>query len=408
VQQRVLVSGASIAGTATARQLARAGWSVVVVERAPSFRTGGQNVDVRGAAREVLRRMDLDDAVLARSTGERGTRFVRADGSTVASFPAATDDTSGATAEAEILRGELAELLRDAADEAGDVEWRYGDRITAIDDGPTRARVSFEHAADEDFDVVLVAEGLRSATRRTVFGGSVLLRPLGLSMTFGTIARDAADDDWWRWYNAPGGRSISMRPDRHGTIRALLSARTDPRAPRGPALDGPELVAALRDRFGDAGWETGRILDGLAASDDVYSVDIAQVRSPRWARGRVVLVGDAAHCPSPVSGMGTSLALVGAYVLADALGRMEERHDDLQGAVDRYDRAFRPYVERAQQLPPGTPAAANPMSAAGVAVFRGVLRFGASPVGGVFRNRFMRPRADDFVLPGAPRAAARA
>jgi 2-polyprenyl-6-methoxyphenol hydroxylase-like FAD-dependent oxidoreductase len=405
MQHRALVSGASIAGTTVAHRLADAGWSVTVVERAPSFRSGGQNVDVRGAAREVLRRMHLDDAVLARGTGELGTRFVRADGSTVAAFPAATDDTSGATAEAEILRGELATLIRDATDEVanasggGSVDWRYGERITAIDDGPTRARVSFEHGADEDFDVVVVAEGLRSATRRMVFGGSVLLRPLRLSTTFGTIPKAETDDDWWRWYNAPGGRSISVRPDRHGTTRALLAARTDRRAYPPAPMDDEQQIAALRQRFGDAGWEVPRILDGLAASDDVYSVDIAQVRAPQWSRGRVVLVGDAAHCPSPVSGMGTSLALVGAYVFGDALTRRDERHEDLADAFARYDRALRPYAERAQQLPPGTPEAANPMSALGVAAFRAVLRFGASPLGSAFRRRFMRPSADDYALP---------
>ncbi|MBE7162669.1 MAG: FAD-dependent monooxygenase, partial [Williamsia herbipolensis] len=257
----------------------------------------------------------------------------------------------------------------------------------------------------EDFDLVVVAEGLRSSTRRRVFGSSVLLRPLGLAMTLGTVPRAATDDGWWRWYNAPGGRSISVRPDRHGTTRALLSARTDRRAwPPAPLRDD-ELLPALRARFGDAGWEAPRLLDGLATSEDVYSVDIAQVRAPSWSHGRVVLAGDAAHCPSPVSGMGTSLALVGAFVLADAVTRADERHEDLADAIRRYDRVFRPYAERAQHLPPGTPDAANPMSGAGIAVLHGVLRFGASPVGSVFRNRFMRPSADDFVLPDGPRSA---
>jgi 2-polyprenyl-6-methoxyphenol hydroxylase-like FAD-dependent oxidoreductase len=404
MERRVLISGASIAGPALAFWLQRAGWSVVVVERADEFRTGGQNVDVRGAGREVLRRMGLDDEVLARGTGEQGTRFVADDGSTVAEFPAATDTTSGATAEAEILRGELSTLIVEAAGGASTgnvVEYRFGDRITAIDDGPERARVSFGHADDEDFDVVVVAEGLRSSTRRLVFGAEVKLKPLGLVTTFGSIPRTVNDDDWWNWCNFVGGRSVSLRPDRHGSTRVFLAAQVD-RRPYPNLPRDQSTMAMLRERFGDAGWETPRVLDALEHSDDLYTVELAQVGAPRWSSGRVVLLGDAGYCPSPVSGMGTTLSLVGAYVLGAAL----TRDDDHRRAFAEYERILRPYVERAQHLPPGTPQAANPITRRGIATLHTVLRIGASPFGRGIRNLFQRPPADDFTLPPMPEPAA--
>src|SRR3712207_2588050 len=102
---RALVSGAGIAGLTTAFWLGRAGWEVEVVERFATFRDGGQNIDVRGAAREVLTRMGLEDVVRRRSTTEQGTAVLNGRGRPVARFP--VEDPDGPTAELEILRGDL-------------------------------------------------------------------------------------------------------------------------------------------------------------------------------------------------------------------------------------------------------------------------------------------------------------
>ena len=82
-----LISGAGIAGPALAHQLAARGWQTTVVERFPERRDEGHNIDVRGAAREVARRMGIDDDIRAANTTEVGMRFVNDDGSTAASFP---------------------------------------------------------------------------------------------------------------------------------------------------------------------------------------------------------------------------------------------------------------------------------------------------------------------------------
>ena len=135
---RILVSGASIAGPALAHGLAGRGWETTVVERFPALRDEGQNIDIRGAAREVLRRTGLEDAVRAATTGEQGTRFVDARGRTVAEFPAGRSDTGGATAELEILRGELSRILHERTREH--TEYVFGDRITGWTTMPTVSR----------------------------------------------------------------------------------------------------------------------------------------------------------------------------------------------------------------------------------------------------------------------------
>ena len=304
----VLITGASIAGPSLAFWLHRAGIRATIVERAPAFRSGGQNIDVRGAAREVLRRAGLEDAVAAATTGERGTRFVCADDSSLAEFPVTGSETDGPTAGMEVLRGDLARILLDAVQ--ADVEIVHGDRVAAMHEDADGVAVEFEHGAPRRFDLVVAADGLRSSTRALAFD-DVRIRSLGLDMSYLTVPRTAADDDWWRWYPAAGGGSANLRPDRHGTMRALLTETTDDRGEH-PAAErrgastrsAAEQRAHLRRRFAGAGWESERILAALDDAGDLYFESIGQVKAPRWSAGRIALTGDAAWCASPVSGMG--------------------------------------------------------------------------------------------------------
>lgn len=392
----VLISGASIAGPALAFWLARYGWDTTVIERAPAFREGGQNIDLRGAAREVLRRAGLEGVVKEATTGELGTRFVGEGGRTVAEFPASTSDTAGATAEVEILRGDLARILVDAG--AGQTEYLYGDRITGLVDTGDEVVVSFEHAAERSFDLVVAADGIRSSTRRIAFGDDVSVRPIGMEMTYLTVPRTETDTDWWRWYNEPGGLAVTLRPDRHGTTRAVLSTIIYPSPDSDDGTErrsAEEQKAHLREKFRDVGWEARRVLDALDGADDMYYESIGQVHTPDWSRGRVALVGDAAWCASPVSGMGTSLSMVGAYVLAGELAS----HVDHRDAFAGYERIMRPYVEQAQDLPPGVPRIANPRTRLGLAAFRLGIRIASTSLVVKLGGRLFRPPADKIDLP---------
>ena len=391
---RVLISGASIAGPALAFWLRRAGWEPVVVERAPALRTGGQNIDIRGAAREAIRRMGIDGAVAAGTTGEEGTEFIGSSGQVVAAFPAGTSDTGGATGEREILRGDLSEILVGQT-LAGDqpVEYRFGDRITGLTEQGEQVLVAFEHGPDEVFDLVVAADGIGSSTRGLVFGDEVEIRSLNLQITYGTIPRVASDKPWWRWYNAAGGRSVTLRPDTHGTTRATLTRLTDGARAGVQDRSSGELLTRLRADFGDAGWQAERVLQGFEQADDLYSESIGQVFAPAWSRGRVALLGDAAWCAAPVSGMGTSLSLVGAYVLAGELAT----HDDVRTGLAAYERVLRPHVAQAQKLPPGTPRLANPRTRAGIAAFQTGLRVAAALPSWV-GEKFFAPSVDTFEL----------
>jgi 2-polyprenyl-6-methoxyphenol hydroxylase-like FAD-dependent oxidoreductase len=383
----VLIAGAGIAGPTVAYWLRRYGWDVTVVERADAPRTTGQNIDVRGAGRRVCALMGVEDGVAAAGTGEVGTRFVDGRGRSIAEFPTGAGD--GPTAELEIIRGQLVSLL---LAHTKDVEYLYGRRIEAVEQDTDAVTVHIG-GTRRRFDLLVVAEGIRSRTRGLVFEDVPRVRDLGQYAAYGTIPRVAGDDAWWRWYSPGGGRAVMLRPDNVGTTRGSLYWLGPPKGYeyRTPA----EQIAVLRAEFAGVGWQTRRILDALAVDhDDFYLERVSQVYAPSWSRGRVVMVGDAAYCASPISGMGTSLALTGAYVLATALAE-----DPYRVAFQRYEDRMRPYVARAQKLAPGAPRIVNPRSQVGVRVLRAGLRLADTRAAKKVFDRVFVPPADEFRLP---------
>lgn len=355
--RRAVVSGASIAGLSAAYWLSRTGWEVVVLERAEAFRDGGQNVDVRGVAHQVLDRMGLTEAVAAQNTTETGTVLVGRDGQEVAELP--SDGPDGATAELEVLRGDFARVLLDALP-AG-VTVRYAETVADVEERADGVGLTLASGEVLDADLLVVAEGVRSRTRDRLFGDEVGRRPLDVAMVFGTIPRTPEDDDRWRWFTTDRGRQVHLRPDNHGTTRAMLChATTEDLA----ALDRDEALARLRTVFADAGWEAPRVLDGFAGSDDVYVDQLTQIRMSTWHRGRVCLLGDAAWCVTPMGGGGSSLALTGGYVLAATLSTPGPQ--DVEGALTDFEAWMRPLVDDVQGIPRGVLRLAFPRSALAV------------------------------------------
>lgn len=388
---KVLVTGASIAGPALAYWLSRQGMDITVVERAPEFRDGGQTIDVRGAGRVVLQRMGLEDQVRANTTHEKGIAFVDQVNRTKAFIAVNAFDGEGPIAELEILRGELAKLLIQHGQDR--VSYRFGDSIETIEDNGEKVHVRFEQGDEQVYDLVIVAEGIGSTTRNQVFGNEVERRPLDLYTAYFTVPRQPSDGQIMRWHNIPGGRCVCLRPDNLGTTRAFLSFQ---QAPSGyEKLTQAEQKSLLKQMFADAAWETPRVLAALEEATDLYLDAVGQVKMPRWNKGRIAFVGDAAYCASPISGMGTSLGLCGAYVLAGELSR----HADHAHAFAAYEKLMRPYVAQAQSVSKFAPRLASPHSRFGIALGHAVLRMATAPGLKALFGKILSPKADAIELP---------
>ena len=401
MSRSILITGGSIAGCSTAWWLARNGFDVTVVEKAKTFRDGGQNVDIRGAGREVMRRMGLEQQALDRGTGEEGTAWINEDGEVVATFMTAELGSDGPTAEMEILRGDLARLLYEAIGDKA--KFRFGDSVASIDQSGDRASVTFVSGKTETYDAVIIAEGVGSSTRELVFPGENNPRWMDMTLAYFTIPRLPSDDQLWRWFHTTGGRSVSLRPDMHGTIRATLSIQKPPGPEQDWSID--ERKAWLREIFADVGWEAPRVLEAMDDTEDLYFDILRQVRMPKWANERVVVTGDAAWCATPIAGYGTTLAITGAYVLAQELIRSA----DVEAAFATYEQTMRPMVEDAQGVPKLAPRLANPHSRLGIRLLHRALKVASRPtVRGVAGTLFGGRSKDvdlsryDASLPGAP------
>jgi 2-polyprenyl-6-methoxyphenol hydroxylase-like FAD-dependent oxidoreductase len=366
-QPTVLISGAGIAGPALAFWLTRYGYRVVVVESAPGLRPGGQTVDLRGAGADVIDRMGLLDEMKVRSLFQRGAAWVRADGSRRAEMPVEAFDGNGLVSSLEILRGDLVEVLYQATEDR--VDFRFRTRISelACDDDGVDATLT--DGTTVRADLVVGADGPHSAVRRLIFGPEKqFLKPLGGYHAWFTAPDTVGLDGWFLIYQAPGGLTGSMRPSHDPAItKAGLSFRSEPL--EYDRRDQAAQRQLLVDRMAGAGWQCDALLAAAQEADDFYFDAFAQVHMDTWSKGRVTLAGDAGYCASPLSGMGTSLALIGTYILAGELGPAPEvlATEHVERALTAYGTRMRPFVDRCQHLPQGVDGYA-PMSGFDIAV----------------------------------------
>ncbi|MCS4165164.1 FAD-dependent monooxygenase [Sphingobacterium sp. BIGb0116] len=389
----VLISGASIAGPTLAFWLHRFGFKVTIIERADELRLGGQNIDVRDGAQKIVRLMGLEDKIMEANTGELGVRFVDAHDRIKGVFP--KGDSGFGTAELEILRGDLAKILYDATKD--NVEYIFGDQITSLNEHEDQVTVIFKNNPQRSFDLVIAADGIRSTTRTLMFGEEPVIKYIGVYCSYLTIPRIESDTKWAYWYNAPGSRVINTRPDNEGTTRASFSFLSpDNGYEKLPLAQQKEI---LKQKFTDAGWQAPRILAALEESKDVYLDGISQVKAPRWTKGRCAIVGDAAYCPTPMTGMGASLSIIGAYILAGELSR----HKDHIDAFAAYEKLLRPYVEDIQNLPPGVPWVAHPKTKLGITIFNTAIAFVSSKmirnISKLLSGKEKKPKKEKIKLP---------
>ncbi|GAA2779012.1 FAD-dependent monooxygenase [Saccharopolyspora taberi] len=340
----ILISGASVAGPALAYWLRRHGFSPTVVERAPAVRSGGYPVDLRGVAVDVAERAGVYNEIRECRTGMRGMTFVDAANRPLTSSDMNTFDGRGNRRDVEVPRGDVARVLHAATRD--DVEYVFGDSITGIDQRADGVRVTFERGEPRDFDLVIGADGLHSRVRSLAFGPEERFRRhLGYYVSIFTTENHLRLDHWTLLHNAPG-RLAGIYSARDRTRANAILGFASPEF-RFDHRDPDQQRAVLRSAFAGIGWEVPRLLDAADEAPDFYFDAVAQIHLDSWSRDRVALVGDAGYGPSPMSGQGTSLAVVGAYVLAGELKAAGGNH---RIAFARYEELLRDFVARNQEI----------------------------------------------------------
>src|SRR5918994_2336286 len=389
---KVLISGGGIAGPTLAYWLQRSGHEVLLVERSPELRSGGYVIDFWGVGYDIAEKMGLIPRIRELGYQMREVRFVDRHGRKRGGF--AVDVFSRMTHDrfTSVQRSDLAATIYDASD--GKVETVFGDSIAGIEDDGSGVRVSFDHAAPREFDLVIGADGLHSRVRELVFGPEASFEvPLGYHVAaFEVDAYRPRNELIYISHGVPG-RQISRLSLRDEKTLFLLIFRDEYSTADNPSSE-QERKAVLEDVFADVGWEGPRILAAMEYVDDIYFDRVSQIRMDRWMKGRTALVGDAAACVSLLAGEGTGLAMAEAYVLA---GELYECEGDPIAAFARYQERMMPFLKSKQESAARFASSFAPKSALGLTFRNQVTRLFQIPsLAEFFVGRNLR---DDIELP---------
>ena len=332
--RRVIVVGAGIAGLAAAARLADTGWEPTVIERAAARRRDGHALHLFGLGYGAAERMGLVPALRERVFGALDLVVTGADGRPRFTVERATTEALLGGRNLNLLRSDVEEVLHGAV--AGRVPILFGRTVAAIDQDPSGVRAVLDDGSELTADLLIGADGRRSAIRRLVLPEQDRLVDLGHTVAaFGMEPLAGQRPGSVRMWGRPGRMINVINPD--GEHAKAFLAFTGP-----PSTDDPKAV--LTAAFGDLGGPVRAVLDAVPERRAMAFDRGAEVRLDRWSRGRVVLLGDAASLPSAFAGYGASLAIGGADLLAAALCE-----NDVPAALPAWEAGLRPEVEQRQR-----------------------------------------------------------
>jgi 2-polyprenyl-6-methoxyphenol hydroxylase-like FAD-dependent oxidoreductase len=380
--ERVLICGAGVAGSIVAFWLAKYGFQVVVVERSKAEQKAGQGIEIEEPALTVVRLMGILDKLRERKTGEMGFKLVDQQSRSCGIFEVGGISPTGAL---ELMRGELTEVLYKSADESANVTFHFETTIQSLRQTQDKVFVDLENQNNkttrvEEFDFVVGADGVKSCTRQLAMGPPEkldCLKSVGAFVAYFSIPKEEQDWPYSRLCHFTDRRILWMRPigkESKMTSVYLIHAHDDVPTLRRANAAGDRLKQkeAFAELYSGLGWEAPRVIKQMMSAENFYSDELVQVKLQKWSHHRVVLVGDAAWAPSPFTGEGNQLAIIGAWVLAQELSR-----NPSPLAFEMYEKRLRSYVENAQNIPLGgyAPYIFNPQTAWGIWLLRTIVLF---------------------------------
>ncbi|KAK8076521.1 hypothetical protein PG994_003793 [Apiospora phragmitis] len=370
----ILIVGAGVCGPALATLLMHADprHKITVVERAPTLRIAGQQLDVKAQGLPILQKIGLKDAIKPLLVAETGLQFVDAKGKSLAEF-GVTDGGKrnySLSTDREIMRSDLVNMLYEASlkrrreiddlagsgKTEGSLKYEFGKSIVELSQDDDGVDIRISSGETGRYDLVVAADGQGSRTRRLAWGAEASAAAfdyLGIHAAYYSMPRAEGEGGMAKWFNAPDSRSILMRNGDRPMTQVYLFARTNAelfqQAYKEPIARQKE---AFRQVYAGIGWETDRFLQGMDECDDFYAHEIGQIKIDPLYKGRVVLVGDAGILPRALHGYGHDAR--------------SHRGNHVGLALKAYSEVVRPPVDEYQRLAPGLLRAMFPSSRIGV------------------------------------------
>jgi len=340
---KILISGAGVAGLTCATWLGRAGFKPVVIEKSPTIRADGYIISLSHASYRYARELELLDKIADRNAGIRESSYHDRRGRAMLTLD--YRDLFAGIDVVQIMRDDLQTLLFDAARDVA--EFRLDSSIADITDLGDISEVSFTDGSRESFDVVIGADGLHSNTRNLSFPDEAITKHyLGLFSSAYRLPNTIGIEH--RFENhMERSRYMCVYTTRDGDLACVFIWQNDARTAPPPERRYDELSRAFRD----APDLVKAVLAEFPREQVVYMDPLIQIEMTHWYNGNVVLLGDAAHCLTLLSGQGASSAFWGACELAQALAAYSKAQ-----AFEAYESALKPVIT---ELQPATRLAAK-------------------------------------------------
>ena len=341
--KNILISGAGIAGTTLAFWLKKYGFNPTIVEIALKLREGGYAIDFMGAGYDValkmgiadeLKKVDIDFSKLKlvdKNDQEKGSM----------NYEKVKNLMNGRAMT--LLRSDLAKTIYNSLN--NEVEIIFDDTIQQIEQNTGEVKVSFKNGNKRNFDLVIGADGLHSKVRNLVFGDeNQFEKYLGYYTSSYTINNFSIGNNAFSMYNYPYKQVAIYSNSRNQTTAFFIFSSAEQLTYSQRDIEKQKQI--MRQEFENGGWKCHQLLSALDTTTDFYFDSVSQIEMDKWSNGRVALVGDAGYCPSLLSGKGSTLAMVGAYILA---GELKEANGNYQQAFEEYEKHFKSFMEKKQK-----------------------------------------------------------
>jgi len=334
--RHALILGAGVAGLSAALMLGRAGWRTTVVEQAPSLRTDGYMIGLSGPGHRAAQRMGLLPALVPRARDIRENVYRDRRGREL--LRVRYHDLLQGIDWITLARTDLVEVLHASLD--GSTALRLGSTLADFVQEADGVRATLDDGTVLEADLLIGADGAHSALRRMLFGpDGAAARPLGYrAAAFQIPDRHGLGEDFLSY--AEPGRLSEVYTLADGTLATLYAWRCTDTAPVPPA----ERRGTLRTAFAGTHPEALGWIDDLPDGAPIYMDALTMIDLPAWSQGCALLLGDAAHCLTLVSGQGAGMAMTSACVLAEELAA----DGDVPAALARHEARLRPAIARLQ------------------------------------------------------------
>jgi 2-polyprenyl-6-methoxyphenol hydroxylase-like FAD-dependent oxidoreductase len=314
--KNILISGAGIAGVTLAFWLKKFGFNPTIVEISPKLREGGYAIDFWGAGYEVSSRMGIVPELEKVDMGITEVAFVDENNKRKGGLDYLKIKEMMNGRAFTFLRSDLSKVIYKQLGK--DTEVIFGDSIEKLEQQTNDVKVTFRSGETRNFDLVIGADGLHSVVRKLTFGDEAQFENYyGYYTASYTIKDNIYNDSAFLMYNVPG-KQVALYAVKDGKSAAFYIFNS-PEKINYSHHDTEKQKQILRDEFGNAGWKCPQLLSKMDDAEDFYFDCVSQIKMEHWSKGRISLVGDACDCPSLLSGQGSTLAMVGAYILAGEL-----------------------------------------------------------------------------------------